>query len=145
MGFDQNNIYEFYINYYSDINCSGSFATNAAAGDASYGIQVGTGTTANSTSTYALASQIANGTSSGQLSYERHTYALNPSGTIAIVTRSFSNNSCASITVSEVGLVWKSNTNGYTFMMLRDVLSSPLTVANGSVLTAQYTISITVS
>ena len=121
----------------------GIFATNDSSGDASYGIQVGTGTAANSTSTYALASQIANGTSSGQLSYESNSYSWSTGGTSTVVARAFSNSSGASITVSEVGLVWKSN--GSTFMMIRDVLSSSVTIADGGAATFQYTISITVS
>jgi hypothetical protein len=121
------------------------FSTNASTGDASYGIQVGTGTAANSTSTYALASQIANGTGSGQLSYGSHAYSWATGSTSTIVARLFMNNSGASITVSEVGLVWKSNSSGYDFIMIRDVLSSSVTIAGGGSTTFQYTISITVS
>jgi hypothetical protein len=122
------------------------FATNAGSGDASYGIQVGTGTAANSTSTYSLASQIANGTGSGQLSYGSHSYTWSTGSTNTTATRTFINQSGASITVSEVGLVWKSNYAGpYAFLMIRDVLSSSFTVANGGSFVAQYTISITVS
>ena len=126
------------------------FCTNASSGDASYGLQVGTGTTANSTSTYALASQIANGTGSGQLSYGSHSYNWATGATSTTVARPFSNNSGASITVAEVGLVWKSggtsfSTDGNDFIMIRDVLSSSVTIANGGSTTFQYTISITVS
>jgi len=122
------------------------FNTNASSGDVSYGIQVGTGTTANSTSTYALSAQIANGTGSGQLSYGPHAYSWSAGSTSTSVSRGpFINNSGASITVSEVGLVWKSNDSGYAFLMIRDVLSSSFTVANGSSFVAQYTISIIVS
>jgi len=117
--------------------------TNGGSGDASYGIQVGTGTAANSTSTYALASQIANGTGSGQLSYGSNSYSWSAGTTSTIVIRSFINNSGGSITVSEVGLVWESN--GYDFIMIRDVLSSSVTIANGVSFVAQYNISITVS
>jgi len=127
--------------YYLDITWV--FCTNDSSGDASYGIQVGTGTAANSTSTYALASQIANGTGSGQLSYGSHSYNWSTGVTSTIVARSFSNGSGASITVSEVGLVWESN--GNAFIMIRDVLSSSFTVANGASFVVQYTISITVS
>jgi len=120
------------------------FATNDGSGDASYGIQVGTGTAANSTSTYALASQIANGTGSGQLSYGSHSYVSWSAGsTNTVATRTFINQSGASITVSEVGLVFESN--GYSFIMIRDVLSSSFTVANGASFNVQYTIAITVS
>jgi len=138
---------EAFISSYSNgINKEG-FNTNDGSGDASYGIQVGTGTTANSTSTYALASQIANGTGSGQLSYGSHSYSWATGGTSTVVARAFSNSSGASVTVSEVGLVWASNSAGnpYNFIMIRDVLSSSVTIANGGNATFQYTISITVS
>jgi len=122
------------------------FCTNASSGDASYGIQVGTGTAANSTSTYTLASQIANGTGSGRLSYGSHSYNWSTGLTSTTVARSFSNGSGASVTVSEVGLVWSSrNATQYRFMMIRDVLSSSFTVANGGNFNVQYNISITVS
>ena len=121
-----------------------ALATNDSSGDASYGIQVGTGTAANSTSTYALASQIANGTGSGQLSYGSHSYASWTAGnTSTNIYRTFINNSGASITISEVGLVTASHPG--KFMILRDVLSSSFTVANGGSFVVQYTISITVS
>jgi len=134
----------FIDNYFYNVNMEG-FDTNDSSGDASYGIQVGTGTAANSTSTYALAAQIANGTASGQLSYGSHTYSWATGGTSTIVARAFSNSSGASITVSEVGLVWKSGAGPYLFMMIRDVLSSSVTIASGGATTFQYTISITVS
>ncbi|MFP3208210.1 MAG: hypothetical protein RXR82_00340 [Nitrososphaeria archaeon] len=138
---------EAFINNYTGVHPNENiFATNDGSGDASYGIQVGTGTAANSTSTYALASQIANGTGSGQLYYGSHSYTWSTGSTNTIVTRTFINQSGASITVSEVGLVWESNYDGpYAFLMIRDVLSSSFTVANGGSFVAQYTISITVS
>jgi len=136
---------EPFIDKYSNyINAEG-FATNDASGDATYGLQVGTGTAANSTSTYALASQIVNGTGSGQLSYGSHSYSWGTGATSTIVERPFSNGSGASITVSEVGLAFKSNSSGYDFIMTRDVLSSSVTIANGGNANFQYTISITVS
>jgi len=141
------NSYTYLNSGYSVMLAQEIFATNDGSGDASYGIQVGTGTAANSTSTYALASQIANGTGSGRLSYGSHSYTSWSTGmTSTTVTRSFSNGSGASITVSEVGLVWASNYNGpYDFLMIRDVLSSSVTITNGGGTTFQYTISITVS
>jgi len=147
-----------FISSYSMLDASWSitvyitdvFSTNDSSGDASYGLQVGTGTTANSTSTYALASQIANGTGSGQLSYGSHSYSWSTGLTSTTVARSFSNGSGASITVSEVGLVWESGgtsflTDSNTYIMIRDILSSSVTIANGGFTTFQYTISITVS
>ena len=138
---------EVFINdYYGWLEVE-AFCTNDSSNDSSYGIQVGTGTAANSTSTYALAAQIPNGTTSGQLVYGLHSYSWSTGATSTIVYRLFSNSSDASITVNEVGLVWASNYSGnpYRFIMLRDVLSSPVTIANGASTTFQYTISITVS
>jgi len=133
---------EPFIDDYSKLLSLEGFNTNDGSGDASYGIQVGTGTAANSTSTYALASQIANGTGSGQLSYGSHSYNWSTGSTSTTVARTFSNSSGASITVSEVGLVWKSNS---TFLMIRDVLSSSVVISNGGSFTVNYVISITVS
>ena len=135
-----------FIDSYSNYASWEMFATSAPSGNANYGIQVGTGTAANSTTTYALASQIPNGTGSGQLSYGSSGTSWSAGSTSATVVRAFSNSSGASVTVSEVGLVWESNPSGpYNFIMIRDVLSSSVTIANGGNTTFQYTISITVS
>jgi len=122
------------------------FCANDSSGDASYGIQVGSGTAANSTSTYALASQIVNGTGSGQLSYGSHMCNWSTGTNSTAVARSFSNGSGSSITISEVGMVWESGFNSTNaFIMIRDVLSSSFTIANGGSTTFQYNIAITVS
>ena len=141
-----------FIDSYNQYINAEMLATGAPSGNANYGIQVGTGTAANSTTTYALASQIPNGTGSGQLSYGSGAASWSAGSTSTTAVRTFSNSSGASVTVSEVGLVWASNfsctgTGGTPcyFIMIRDVLSSPVSIANGGNTTFQYTISITVS
>jgi len=126
---------------------------NAGSGNSSYGIVVGTGTTPPTALDYKLENQIANGTGSGQLEYGSHSF--NPSsGTVATsgntssiqISRQFTNGSGTSITVSEVGMITiVNNTSGtqYYVLIVHDLLSSPITVANLSVLQITYTISIT--
>ena len=120
---------------------------NAASGDSRYGIVIGTGNTANSTSTIALQSQIANGTSSGQMSYGANNYtAITTSGsTVSFqMNRTFTNNSGASITVAEVGLYLFDSTAGNSFDLERTVLASAVTVANTAPIQVIYTISLTI-
>jgi len=61
------------------------------------------------------------------------------------VSRSFTNNSGGSVTVSEVGIVLRSfasDTNFYYIFIIHDILSSPITLANSQVLTVTYIFSI---
>jgi len=141
------------------------FALNNGANDSTYGIVVGTGTATPTPNDYNLQNQIINGTGSGQLSYGAHT--INPApqtiGTSANITttttptsgllpvsgnttsfqvsRQFTNQSGASITVSEVGL-YSDTANGIA-LIVHDLLSSPVTVPNLSILQITYTISVT--
>jgi len=146
---------------------------NDSANDSTYGIVVGSGTAKPTPMDYALGSLIANGTGTGQLQYSAHTLnpppassyinnasqpstgVLNVSGntTSIQVTRQFTNQSGASITVSEVGIIVETNSyavvNGSayyttTFVLIaHDLLSSPVTVPNLSILQITYTISVT--
>jgi len=138
-----------------------------SANDSTYGIVVGTGTATPTPNDYVLGNQIVNGTGSGQLVYGSHTISpqgnttnsgnlssppttgvLTPSGNItsAQVSRTFQNQSGASITVSEVGIISKgvsaSNTTTTT-LIIHDLLSSAITIPNNAVLTIVYTISVT--
>jgi len=138
---------------------------NDGANDSTYGIVVGTGTTPPTPNDYVLENQIVNGTGSGQLVHSAHTINPQPqiigsstyltttttptSGLLPVsgnttswqVSRQFTNQSGASITVSEVGIYMKT-LNGVT-MIVHDLLSSPVTVPNLSILQITYTISIT--
>jgi len=132
-----------------------------------YGIQVGNGTATPTPNDYQLGNQIFNGTSSGQLTYGAHSVypvaggselqgqssppsqgVLTPSGntTSFSVSRTFQNQSGASITVTEVGIVSNSmiydNFNNFV-LLIHDLLSSPITIPNGGVLAVTYTISVT--
>ena len=126
---------------------------NAAEGDSSHGIVIGTGTSPPAPQDYQLEKQITNGSSSGQMQYGAHSF--NPSsGSVSIsnntssfqIIRTFINNSGSSITVSEVGyIVEVIDINGYVdyVLLIHDLLSSPITVPNGSTLNIVYTISVT--
>jgi len=125
------------------------FQMNAGSGNQNFGIQVGSGTTKSINDT-ALDSLIANGSGSGQLSYGAMSFTsptINTStnqGSFS-VSRSFTNNSGGSVTVSEVGVVvqtFASNRNFYDIFIIHDILSSPITLSNTQVLTVTYIFSI---
>jgi hypothetical protein len=125
------------------------------ANDNNYGIQIGTGTTAPSITDTRLSQLITNGTGPGQMQYGgvnvtgAVTNTTNNTGYIT-VTRTFTNNSGASITVSEVGLV--AFTGGYFisgavqsnqfYLIIHDLLPTPITVPNGSSLSISYEIQV---
>jgi hypothetical protein len=129
-----------------------NIATCGDAGDVTQGIIVGTSDTPNTLTTYALGGKIAHGTSSGQLLYGVETVedVTNPSGNDLQfrVTRTFTNNSGATITVKEVGLLAKKYDSTATlrsFLIARDVLPSAVDVPDGATLTIRYTVKITVA
>jgi len=137
---------------YSGTFNSCAWAINAPANSSEYGVKVGGGDTPNSLLTYALASPISHGTGLGQLVYGAHTIesVINPSGGDLTfrVTRVFTNNSGASVTVKEIGITTKrydQTSTNRTFLFIRDVLPSPTSVPDGASLTIRYTVKITVS
>jgi hypothetical protein len=137
------------LNAYTDI-CN--LSTLGDTGDVTQGIIVGTSDTSNTLTTYALAGKITHGTSSGQLLYGAETVedVTNPSGNDLQfrITRTFTNNSGATITVKEVGLLVKKIDSGNTsrsFLVARDVLPSPVDVPDGATLTIRYVVKITVA
>jgi len=129
------------------------------ANDSSYGIVVGTGTSPPTPNDYTMESEIPNGTGTGQLVYGSHSVSppggttssptlLTPSGntTSFSVSRTFQNQSGASITVSEVGIFimqYAQSGNIITVLITHDLLSSPITIPNGGVMAITYTISVT--
>jgi len=144
----------------TNINTSGTQYTttygdsiyiNDSSNDNSYGIQIGTGTTTPSIVDSRLSALITNGTGAGQMQYGgvnvtgAVTNTSNNTGYIT-VTRTFTNNSGASITVSEVGLVaWAGNWNGVSgqyYLIIHDLLPTPITVPNGSSLSISYEIQV---
>jgi len=142
------------------------FAMLDSANDSTYGIVVGTGTATPTPNDDNLQNQIANGTSTGQLVYGSHSISpapgtstlnagtttptsgvLTPSGntTSFQVSRTFQNQSGASITVSEVGIIAGVLTpaTGTTYVLIiHDLLSSAITIPNNGVMAITYTISV---
>jgi hypothetical protein len=127
-----------------------SSGMGASVGDGNgSGLKVGTSDTAFSVNHYALQAEIANGNGSGQLLHSTTTsggvavYTGGAKTWSATISRIFNNNSGASITVKETGLMNYgcpfNNTNN--FYIERSVLSPTVAVANGAQLTVTYEIS----
>jgi hypothetical protein len=139
----------------------GTMAVTAPSGNSSYGIVVGSGASAGSTpspTAYNLVAQIPNGTSSGQIEYGAVSVgSISQSGqtTSFTISRSFTNVSGSTITVTEIGLVV--NVTGFAmvtvsthtavssdyFLIAYDIPSSAIAVQNGQTLTVTYTFSVT--
>ena len=119
-------------------------------GDATKGIVVGTGNTAYSFEDYQLSAQVTHGVADGQLSYTLSTIAKE-FDTITKkynVTheRIFYNNSAASITIKEVGIIggMVSDAGGVTArkcLLCRDILGTAPDVPAGAKITITYTMS----
>jgi hypothetical protein len=112
---------------------------NAPAGNTAYGIVVGTSDTPVTRDDYKLGSQITHGSGSGQLMYS----AMSIDAPVAYGTgylfrtmRVFTNNSGADITVKEIGLYIYNGV--YYFCIIRDVLTTPVTIPNGYSWTVRY-------
>jgi hypothetical protein len=124
-----------------------NFIAGAAANDATYGIQVGTGSNAPTITDYVIQSLIAHGSGVGQLQYGGVTYGA-PSNDATTsqftITRNFSNASGGSITVNEITLIVKGSVvdsgNQQNFLIIRDVIGGGIAVPNGQTLTANYRI-----
>jgi len=129
-----------------------SITVNDGSNDDGYGILIGSGTSAPTIIDYNLSQVISNGTGVGQMQYGAVsvtgavTNTTTNSGYIT-VTRTFTNNSGSSITVSEVGLVAYSQAETFqsnqAFLIIHDLLPSPITVPNGSSLSISYEIQVT--
>jgi len=113
------------------------------------GIVIGTGTATPTPQDYKLGNQIANGTGSGQMEYSSIIITnptVNGNTTSFQISQTYTNNSGASITVTEVGLqvyFYNSSPGPDYMLIIHDLLSSPITVPNGGVLGITYTISTT--
>jgi len=146
------NTYSFVGTIFTTAGSPSSY-TSPSPSIAAAGIVIGTGNAANTTSTYALQSQIQNGTGAGQMQYGATNVAslVTSGNTVSFqVNRTFTNNSGASITVAEVGIYCGLATNQTTgawstFALARDVLATPVTVANTTPITVYYTIQLTIS
>ena len=119
-------------------------SVNAAAGDDSHGILVGSGTTPYSPNDYALANKIPHGTGDGQLYYGSTvvTDIVDDGTSLSFkIVRTFSNEGSVNVTVNEVGLAVYAN--GYNILVARDVLSSSISVPAGSSLVIRYIVKLT--
>jgi hypothetical protein len=128
-----------------------SIVVNAVANAEFFGIQIGSGTKPPSITDNSLSQVITSGTGVGQMQYGATSVTSpvintsNNTGYIQI-TRTFTNNSGSSITVSEVGIV--AYAEGYDgqsnqpYLIIHDLLPSPITVPNGSSLTIAYDIQV---
>jgi len=120
-----------------------NFNCHAAAGDATLGIIVGTGTTAPTIDAYVIETLIAHGVAGGQLQYSEVTFG-DPASDAATsqftITRDFANGSGGAITVNEIALYVKGYKypTPYYFMIIRDVIAGGINVPNGQTLTVNY-------
>lgn len=121
----------------------------AAPGVATQGILVGTGTGAESFDSYNLTTKINHGVGSGQLSYGAMSNIASRSWNsvtkklTATFTRTFTNSSGADITINEIGFFvnLQQTANYGPYMLIRDLLSAPITLQNGQALTLSYNLS----
>ena len=128
---------------WGSFTCYGLFQGNAPTGNDNYGILVGRDDTTPTNEDFKLFDKIAHGDEAGQLEYGEMTFydVLEHEGYMKFsFTRTFFNNSGATITVKEIGLVMLISFNGKYCLWLRDVLSPPVDVEQGKTLTVQYTI-----
>jgi hypothetical protein len=128
---------------------SGPGTVSAVAVDTN-GIVVGTGTGAEAFDDFALGTKIAHGNGAGQFAYNAMVQQM-PSynaGTLtwtATIVRIFNNNSGGTIVVGETGIYGLASAVSTTvpYMIMRDKLSSTVSVLNGGQLTVTYTMVLT--
>jgi len=139
----------------------GTMAVTAPSGNTTYGIVIGSGAAAGGTPSPTanyLVAQIPQGINSGQIEYGATSIgAVSQSGQITqfTISRSFTNVSGSTITVTEIGLIV--NVTGFAmatvsthtavssdyFLIAYDIPSSAITIQNGQTLTITYTFSVT--
>ena len=118
------------------------------------GIQVGSSSTAVAPTQTGMQTRIVHGVGAGQLEYGgcelRNLAFANPNGSFDI-RRYFTNSSGGSVTVREVGVyggmsrgIPNDDQASWAAMILRDVVSPDVVVANTEILRVTYTIQITV-
>ena len=139
--------HSFVANFLDDLIFLTSQSPGTGINLAATNIQIGTGTTPPSPSDTALEDPISNGTGTGEMVYpSKPTFSsvtINGQTSSFTITSIFSNNSGASITVSEVGWIGGTENSGFSGMLTHDLLSSPITVPNLSEIEIIYTISVT--
>jgi hypothetical protein len=118
-------------------------------------IQVGSGSQSNPSSATKLAAPIPNGSSSGQLIYGSvsipDTVSVSGSSAYFYISQAYNNQSGATITVTEVGIVLQlqlaiynntGSTNCGQVLVWYDVLSSSISIPNGGTLVIYYTFTV---
>lgn len=123
-----------------------NFGVYGGAGVTTYGTRVGTVNTPVNAADYALATAVAHGVGSGQLSHSATTLSslstADPNNSFTI-QRDFTNSSGGTITVWEEGLYVYGRTTVPSddfFCAVRDVESSGVSVADGQNLRVTYTL-----
>ncbi len=122
----------------------------STAGEIRMGIVVGTGLTAVTMDDHALETQIINGTGAGQLLYQPTVVnAVIEAGanSSTLITRGFTNNSGATVTIFEAGIYFRWTDDGGTlryFCMVRDKLGGgqDVPVLDGTTVNVDYLITI---
>ena len=118
-------------------------------GNISQGIVVGSGNTPVTADDYNLVTIITNGIGAGQLQYQvgvvNDVVLASPRASFRN-DRAFINGSGAPVTVKEIGIYsyWYDSSAPYQMCYCRDVLASPVAVADGSTLYVKYTIYISI-
>lgn len=129
--------------------------SSAPDNDDSYGIVVGSSSTALSLTQYNVQAKISHGSGSGQLDYGSHSFAealdtgVSPPVYKLRIVRPFTNMSGGSVTIREVGMIVRSYWKTYNgvaqdtkYMIGRDVLTTEYTVPNGGVATVCVTLEV---
>jgi len=126
--------------------------TNSANISWNFSIQVGSGSQSFSPTLTSLASSIANGTSSGQLSYSAPTVSYGSTSISVAIT--VTNPSDSTVSITEIGLLgtiyiqyWNTSNayayNTYSFLLSYDTFSTPVSIPPAGFATLQITISFT--
>lgn len=132
-------------------NGTGFAGYRAASADATAGIQIGTGTTAETFESHVLTTLIANGTGAGQMQYQEMAQPIpvwnsSTKKMTLTLTRQIVNNSGNAIGVNEIGLVsrhtWGSSASDLC-LVARDKLNTTVNVPHQGQLVATYTLEIT--
>jgi len=120
------------------------------------GIFIGSGSNSNPYSAYNLNAPISNGSGTGQLLYSSistpTSITINGSQAYFIISQAYANQSGGTITISEVGIIINLNISNMAStcsykafgnsLIWYDVLSSPISVANGQSVVIYYTFSV---
>jgi hypothetical protein len=116
--------------------------------DTARGIVVGTGTAAESYEGFELDTIVEHGTSTGQLSYQAQTdtavaYTAGTKVWTITMVRVIDNLSGAPILVTETGIYTLATNTPANVMIMRDLVGTPIPVANNGDVTVTYTFTLT--